>query len=105
MAILFFMIIYGEYFMIKHIENKNFPVIVGLGPTQLFYDDKNKHLYVSNTNSHTVSVIKARSNFIKFNLISGTSPYGIMHDKIKDHIYISNLNLNDIYILMMILTI
>ena len=69
MPILFFMTIYGEYFIIKHIENKNFPVIVGLGPTQLFYDDENKQLYVSNTNSHTVSVIKDRSNFVKFNLI------------------------------------
>jgi YVTN family beta-propeller protein len=92
------MTIYGEYFIIKHIENKNFPVIVGLGPTQLFYDNENKQLYVSNTNSHTVSVIKDRSNFVKFNLMSGSSPYGIMHDKIKDHIYISNLNSNDIYI-------
>ena len=98
MPILFFMTIYGEYFIIKHIENKNFPVIVGLGPTQLFYDDENKQLYVSNTNSHTVSVIKARSNFIKFNLITGSNPYGIMHDKIKDHIYVTNLNSNDTYI-------
>ena len=98
MPILFFMTIYGEYFIIKHIENKNFPVIVGLIPTQLFYDDENNQLYVSNTNSHTVSVIKARSNFIKFNLITGSNPYGIIHDKIKDHIYISNLNSNDIYI-------
>jgi YVTN family beta-propeller protein len=98
MPILFFMTIYGEYFIIKYIENKNFPIIVGLVPTQLYYDDENNQLYVSNTNSHTVSVIKTRSNFIKFNLISGSNPYGIMHDKIKDHIYISNLNSNDTYI-------
>ena len=98
MPILFLMTIYGEYFIITHIENKNFPVIVGLVPTQLFYDVENQLLYVSNTNSHTVSVIKDRSNFVKFNLMSGSNPYGIMHDKIKDHIYISNLNSNDLYI-------
>ena len=54
--------------------------------------------YLYNTNSHSVSVIKARSNFIKFKLISSSNPYSIIHDKIKDHICISNLNSNDIYV-------
>ena len=97
-SILFIMTVYSQSFIINDVEYKKAPIIVGIYPTQVFFDDENKFLYVSNTNSHTVSIIKTRSNYEIINLMVGIAPYGLMHDNTKDLISISNLNSSDLYL-------
>jgi YVTN family beta-propeller protein len=92
------MTVYSQSFIINDVEYKKAPIRVGIYPTQIFFDEENKYLYVSNTKSHTVSIIKTRSNYEIINLMVGTEPYGLMHDNTKDYIYISNLKSNNIYL-------
>jgi YVTN family beta-propeller protein len=76
---------------VKNDDDTGTTISVETHPFQLAYDPANKRMYVTNYNSHTVSVIDTITNTVIGSPIPvGTHPLGIAYDPVNKRMYVSN---------------
>jgi YVTN family beta-propeller protein len=72
---------------------------VGLEPRNLAISPNGKYVFVSNTASGTVSVIRTSRNRVSRTIAVGTEPYGIAITPNGSRVYVANARSNDISVL------
>ncbi len=74
--------------------------IDGNAPNGMAYDPKNKRIYVTNSESNTVSVIDTNTNTVLGNPIRvGMNPKGIAYDPENERMYVTNFGSNTVSII------
>ena len=72
----------------------------GNAPFGMAYDPKNERIYVTNSESNTVSVIDTNTNSVLGNPIKvGMTPKGIAYDPENERIYVTNFGSDTVSII------
>ena len=75
------------------------PIAVGKFPVGVMFDPHDDDVYVTNSESNTVSVIADSDNTVIATVTVGTNPWGIAYDPAQDEIFVACNGDGEVYIL------
>ena len=74
-------------------------ISVGTNPVNIAYNPQNHNIYVTNSNSNTVSVIDSSTNTVVSTINVGNGPSGIAYNPQNHNIYVTNSNSNTVSVI------
>lgn len=79
---------------------KSFSCSVGTQPEQPAYDPVNHYIYVPNSGSGNVTVVRPPCTVVAtITLPSGSAPTGAVFNSLNNHVYVTDMSLNQVYVI------
>lgn len=71
-------------------------VRVGASPIGIGYNQNDGNILVTNSGSHSISIINGDTNRLESNILVGRVPYAVTYDPVGDFIYVVNIGENSV---------